>query len=62
MSDRRTRLPELLLARLSVGVVPVDGIYWYERQTRSWIDRSRELQTLRADASTDRRRHYPDTD
>jgi hypothetical protein len=62
MNDRRTRLPELLLARLSVGVVPVDGIYWYERQTRSWIDRSREHQTLRADAGTDRRRHYPDTD
>jgi hypothetical protein len=62
MNDRRTRLPELLLARLSLGAVPIDGVYWYERQGRSWIDRSRERNTLRADSGIDRRRHYPDTD
>jgi hypothetical protein len=62
MNDRKTRLPELLLARLSLGAVPVDGMYWYERQGRPWLDRSRDHKALRADAGIDRKRRYPDTD
>lgn len=48
MNNRRRRLPELILARLSVGAVPIDGIYWFERQGRPWIDRARERELLHA--------------
>ncbi|HZF15953.1 MAG TPA: hypothetical protein VE046_08450 [Steroidobacteraceae bacterium] len=62
MNDRRTRLPDLILARLSLGAVPLDGLYWYDRKGRSWIDNSRERQSLEADSAAFRRPHYPDTD
>ena len=55
MNDRKVRLPELILARLSQGAVPVDGLYWYERQGRSWIDRGTDRKALRAEAGIDRR-------
>jgi hypothetical protein len=62
MNDRKVRLPELILARLSQGAVPVDGLYWYERQGRSWIDRSGDRKALRAKSGIDRRPHDADTD
>ena len=62
MNGRRTRLPELILARLAAGVAPVDGVYWFERAGRSWIDRSKDRSRLRADAGLNRRPRYTDTD
>jgi len=61
MNDRKVRLPELILARLSQGAVPVDGLYWYERQGRSWIDRSADGEALRANSGIDRRSHDADS-
>ena len=61
MNDRKVRLPELILARLSQGAVPVDGLYWYERQGRSWFDRATDRKTLQADSGIDRRLHDADS-
>lgn len=62
MNDRKVRLPEVILARLSQGAVPVDGLYWYERQGRSWIDRGADRKALRAASGIDRRPHDADAD
>lgn len=62
MNDRKATLPELIMARLSLGAVPVDGLYWYERQGRTWIDRSREQPNLKPWGASYHRPHYADTD
>ena len=41
MSERKSSLPEIILARLAAGAVPVDGIFWLERPRSSWIERGR---------------------
>lgn len=42
MSKQKSNLPELILARLARGMVPIDGGYWHERSASSWIDHGRD--------------------
>jgi len=40
MNVRRS-LPATIMARLSLGSVPVDGYYWFESGT--WLDRTQRV-------------------
>jgi hypothetical protein len=57
MSKRKSNLPELILGRLARGMVPIDGGYWHERSSSSWLDHSRD----RSRTERDKRRR-DDTD
>jgi hypothetical protein len=57
MSKRKSSLPELILGRLARGMVPIDGGYWHERSSSSWVDRGRD----RSPAERDKRQS-DDTD
>jgi hypothetical protein len=57
MSTRKSKLPELILARLALGSVPIDGAYWFDRPGPRWIDRSRDRTRPRRDE-----RRHDDTD
>lgn len=35
MSTRLSSLPAIILARLARGAVPVDGYYWWDRQSEA---------------------------
>jgi hypothetical protein len=57
MSKHKPSLPEVILGRLARGMVPIDGSYWHERSSSSWLDRGRDC----SPAERDKRRR-DDTD
>jgi hypothetical protein len=49
MSKRKPSLPEVILGRLARGMVPIDGGYWHERSSSSWLDQSRARSRIERD-------------
>jgi hypothetical protein len=51
MSTSKHSLYEAVLARISLGAVPIDGIYWFDPKATTRADASKQSKTKDAKSS-----------